>query len=221
MATRIDETFALQAPIDRVFRFLTDPHDVAQCLPGAELTGQTDQTTYTGRIRVKVGPITASYDGQVRMLVVDAAQHRVQLAGEGKESTGAGSARITMTATMRPLGPGATDVQVEAVLDVAGKVVTFGRGMVDNVNKQLFRQFVERVRAHVESPPADADATAGTAAAPASDVAGAAETGRVTAVPVPSPSPLRIVPIALRAIWQSIAEVVRRGRTAGRGGDAR
>jgi uncharacterized protein len=211
MAIRIDETFTLQAPIERVFQFVVDPNQVVHCLPGAELTGETGERTYTGRIKLKVGPVVAAYSGQVRMLTVDAAAHRVQLLGEGRESGGAGSAKMTMTTSMRALSPSATEVHVEAELDVAGKIVTFGRGMIENVNKQLFRQFVDCLRVRLESPATTADATplaepivAGGPPASVADAAHAPADHRA-----PEGQPLRIVPLVLRALWESLAKIFR------------
>jgi uncharacterized protein len=216
MAIRIDETFALQAPIDRVFQFVIDPRQVVQCLPGAELTGETGERTYTGRIKLKVGPVVAAYSGQMRMVTVDAGAYRVQLVGEGKESGGAGSAKMTMTTSMRALSPGATEVHVEAELDVAGKIVTFGRGMIENVNKQLFRQFVDCLRARLERPVSGAepapDAEPTATGRPAAVVAASPETAPATSGAA-SP-PLRVIPLVLRAIWESLARVLGRKSAA-------
>ena len=41
MALKIDESFEVQAPVQRVWEFLIDPRQVVTCLQGAELTGGT------------------------------------------------------------------------------------------------------------------------------------------------------------------------------------
>ena len=152
MAFRIEETFRVEAPIERVWRYIIDPYSVVRCLPGAELTGKESDRTYLGRVKVKVGPITAGYAGRAQLADVDEARHSVRLTGEGRESGGAGSARLTMTSRLTAMADGATEIRVEADIDVAGRIIQFGRGMIEGVSKQLFRQFAECIRAELATP---------------------------------------------------------------------
>ena len=61
----IQERFSLEAPPEETWRFLIDPNRVVNCLPGAELLGQTDEITYRGAVRVKIGAVTVAYSGVV------------------------------------------------------------------------------------------------------------------------------------------------------------
>src|SRR5918992_2123698 len=163
MAFAIKETFRVQAPVDRVWRYLVDPHRVVTCLPGAELTGDEGERVYVGKVKVKVGPVTASYSGRARLTEVDDAEHVVRMDAEGRESGGAGSAKLRMTTRVAQHPEGGAEVRVEAEVDVAGKIVQFGRGMIESVSKQLFKEFASCVRASLESPAAAAASTAGAA----------------------------------------------------------
>ena len=71
MSLTLNETFRVAAPPDRVWQFLKNPAEVVTCLPGAELTGTIDAQTYAGRVKVKVGPITAAYAGKASLAKVD------------------------------------------------------------------------------------------------------------------------------------------------------
>jgi carbon monoxide dehydrogenase subunit G len=75
MAIEIRETFQVAAPIDRVWRFLMDPKQVASCMPGASLDEIVDGRTFLGSVRVRLGAISASYKGRVRFDEVDASAH--------------------------------------------------------------------------------------------------------------------------------------------------
>jgi carbon monoxide dehydrogenase subunit G len=152
MAFRIEETFRVEAPLDHVWRYIIDPRRVVRCLPGAELTGEEGERTYLGRVKVKVGPVTASYTGRAKLDEVDETRHSVRLTGEGREGGGAGSARLTMTSRLTTMADGATEIRVEADVDVAGRIVQFGRGMIEGVSRQLFRQFADCVRAELAAP---------------------------------------------------------------------
>ena len=172
MPFKIAETFQVQAPVDRVWRYLIDPRQVVECLPGAELTEVQGDQTYLGKIKVKVGPVTAGYNGRAHLTEVNEAEHLVRMTGEGRETGGAGSAKMNMVSRVVALPAGGCDVRVNAEVDVAGKIMQFGRGMIDSVSKQLFRQFAECTRARLETsgdPGVSADAASVAPAAAAAD----------------------------------------------------
>src|SRR5205085_12295244 len=200
MSLRIEETFELRAPVDRTWRYLVDPRQIVNCLPGAELTEVTDEETVLGRVRVKVGPITAAYDGRVTITGRDDAAHVVSMVGEGRERTGAGSAKMTMTSRLTPLSGGATQVQVVADVDIVGKAAQFGRGMIESVNKQLFKQFTECLRGTLEGPLVSELQAEPLAPAPVASATTARLAGAMPAIPAPANSePLRIVPLLMRS----------------------
>ena len=151
MALRIEETFDVRAPEDLVWRWLTDPREVVHCLPGAELTEARDERTYAGKVKVKVGPVTIAYEGVAVIEEQDDAARRIRMRAEGKEAAGSGSARMTMTTTLeRHDAGGGVVLRVVADVDVVGRIVQFGRGMIESVSKQIFRQFADCVRATLE-----------------------------------------------------------------------
>jgi carbon monoxide dehydrogenase subunit G len=190
MATRIEERFTVKATPEAVWAFLIDPTQVVTCLPGAELTEVVDAQTFLGAVKVKVGPVTVGYKGKVNLVEIDEAGRRVRMTGEGREAGGAGSARMNMESRLTPQPGGLTEVVVVSEVDVVGRLVQLGRGMIEQVSHQVFLQFAERVRAHLEQPAADAAAAAaGGAAAPA-----------VPAAPQAA-EPLRAFPLLLRALW--------------------
>ena len=55
---QLENSFTVGAPPDRVFAFLLDVNKVAGCVPGAELSEVVDPTTFKGKVKIKVGPIT-------------------------------------------------------------------------------------------------------------------------------------------------------------------
>ena len=202
MSLRIEETFELHAPVDRTWRYLVDPRQIVNCLPGAELTEVKDDETFLGRVKVKVGPVTAAYDGRVTITDRDDTAHVVSMVGEGRERTGSGSAKMTMTSRLTSLSSGATQVQVVADVDIVGKAAQFGRGMIESVNKQLFKQFTECLRGTLEAPiVADApEPPARSVTAPAPRVSTARTAAAMPAVPAPANhQPVRILPLVFRA----------------------
>jgi carbon monoxide dehydrogenase subunit G len=203
MGFRIEETFRIEAPLDRVWKYIIDPHRVVRCLPGAELTGEEAERTYLGRVKVKVGPVTASYAGRAQLAEVDEARHSVRLTGEGRESGGAGSAKLVMTSRIMTLPDGATEIRVEAEIDVAGKIVQFGRGMIEGVSRQLFKQFADCVRAELATPVSVAQPAASStvSAAPPAAAPPAAHT---------SVKPVSALPLVFKWLWSALLDLIRR-----------
>jgi len=150
MAIPIEKSFVVKAPADRVWEFLTDPHRVAKCLPGAAITEQLDDQTYAGTITVKVGPVSASYKGQVRFERLDSDARVAELTGRGLEVRGKGGADMRMTSRLVERGPGGTEVMVTSEVNVTGILAQFGRGMIQDVSDQMFDKFTEAMRAELE-----------------------------------------------------------------------
>ncbi len=198
MAIDIKETFEVDAPITEVWSFIMDPRRVAPCMPGAQLDEVVDERTFLGNIKIKVGAITASYKGRVEMTSIDEATHTVEMAAEGRETSG-GTARGTMTSRLRSLDGGATEMVVEASVDLTGRIMQVGRGMIQGVSHQLFLQFVAAAKKHME-----AGAEAGAAAS-------AVEAGATGSEVAPSSGQvIRVIPLILNVIWAAIVGFFRR-----------
>ena len=213
MAFKIEERFEVQAPVERTWKYLIDPARVVQCLPGAELLESKDEHTFLGAIKVKVGPLAMSYKGQARFTEVDDQSHRVQMVGEAREVGGSGSTKITMVSTVAPLPTGGSEVLVNAEIDLVGKIVQFGRGMIEEVSRQMFRQFSTCVKAQLETVD-DAEASGGQSiseAAQPSEKAGGSEikTNETKAVSHETKA-VSALPLALRAFWAIIVRFFKR-----------
>lgn len=140
MAIRIEKQFTVAAPPDSVWSFLTDPHRVARCLPGAAITGQVDERTWGGTMTLKVGPVSSSYKGKVTFQRLDVAARTAELRATGQDVQGRGGADMTMTSRLEP-APGGTAVTVVSEVNVTGILAQFGRGMIQDVSDQMFGTF--------------------------------------------------------------------------------
>jgi len=159
MAFKIEERFEVAAPVESVWKYLIDPRRVVGCLPGAELIEQQDDHTFLGAIKVKVGPLSMSYKGQAKFTEINEEAHQVRMVGDAREVGGSGSTKVSMLSTVSPLAGGGSEVLVNADIDLVGKIVQFGRGMIEEVSRQMFRQFSNCVKQQLEvtdtSQPAD------------------------------------------------------------------
>ena len=127
-----------------VFETLLDVERVAGCMPGSKLTGQLDDQTYSGEVKVKVGPLGVAYTGTVKFLSVDKASRTAVLKASGREQHGQGNADAPVTARVLPDGSG-SKVAIETDLMIRGKVAQFGRGVIGEVSQRLIDQFAKNV----------------------------------------------------------------------------
>lgn len=154
---KIDNQFVVHVPRARAWEVLTDLENVAPCLPGAQLTG-VEGDTYTGKVKIKLGPIVSEYTGTARFLERDDGAHRAVIEANGKDSRGAGNASATIHAQLSGEGS-ETVVSVSTDLNITGKVAQFGSGMIKEVSEKLLGQFVANLESRlIDSPPADSEA---------------------------------------------------------------
>lgn len=169
---QLENSFQVGAPPDKVFGYLLDVNKVVGCVPGAELTEVVDDSTFKGKVKVKVGPITVAYNGTARISQRDDAQRTATLSAEGRETTGSGSARASASMKVVPSGE-ASIVEIVTEYHVAGRVAQFGRGVMEDVSRRLIKDMAACIQANLEraepqpgAAAGDLGAAGGTSAAP-------------------------------------------------------
>ena len=158
----LNHEFIVNVPVDDAWVILTDLERIAPCLPGAQLT-EVEGDTYRGQVKVKVGPIVAQFKGQASFVSRDDAAHTASLKGEGRDTTGKGTASAIITAQLTSVTPTSTKCTVVTDLTISGKVAQFGRGALADVSDKLLKQFSENLNQLIASAPATTTTTAETA----------------------------------------------------------
>jgi carbon monoxide dehydrogenase subunit G len=151
---KLEQSFEVRAPVERVWQTLVDIERVAPCLPGAEITEAGEDGTYRGTFSVRLGPTTAAYRGELNMEELDEDARRVVMRASGQDKRGQGSAKATIVSTMRAEGD-VTTVDVETDFTITGRLARFGRGgMIEDISNRLLREFADCLQAKIEAPPA-------------------------------------------------------------------
>jgi carbon monoxide dehydrogenase subunit G len=197
---KLEHSFQVAAPLDRVWDALIDVERVAPCLPGAEITEAGEDGKYRGTFSVRLGPTTAAYRGELAMEEVDEDAHRAVMRASGQDKRGQGSAKATIVSTMREEG-GATTVDVETDFTITGRLARFGRGgMIQDVSNRLLRDFSDCLQKTIEGGEATPEAAAsepGAAPSPA-------------ASPAPRAKPVGGISLFFRALLDRIRRAFRR-----------
>src|SRR5271154_277684 len=164
MALKIEKTFEVHEPVEKVWSILSDPRKVASCVPGAQVTEQVDEKNYKGAISVKVGPTVTDYRGEVQIVRLDPQNHEIEILGKGQDVRGRGSASMKMTGKLRALDDGGTEVTSISELNVVGILAQMGSRVINEVSNIMFGEFVKNFQARLAQP---ADAPEGAAEAAA------------------------------------------------------
>ncbi|OBA94154.1 carbon monoxide dehydrogenase [Mycolicibacterium fortuitum] len=160
----LNNEFRVAVPAAKTWEVLTDVERVAPCLPGATLLS-VDGDDFTGAVKVKVGPITVSYQGNAAFQEKDAAAQRVVLKANGKETRGNGTASAVVTAQLKDEGADSTLVVVTTDLAISGKAAQFGRGVLADVAGSLIDQFARSLESELLGGATTAAETGSAAAA--------------------------------------------------------
>jgi carbon monoxide dehydrogenase subunit G len=205
----LNHEFIVNVPVNDAWIILTDLERIAPCLPGAQLT-EVEGDTYRGQVKVKVGPIVAQFKGQASFVTRDDAAHTASLKGEGRDTTGKGTASAIITAQLTSVTPTCTKCTVVTNLTISGKVAQFGRGALADVSDKLLAQFSENLNQLITSAPATTSAPAAATPAATEVAAASPEIRKIDSAEV---APLDLLgtagaPILKRAIPVVVALIV-------------
>ena len=140
---QLENSFTVAIPVARAWEVLLDIERIAPCMPGAALD-IVDGDDFSGRVKVKLGPITLTYQGNASFVEKDESARRAVIKARGKDQRGNGTASATVTAQLTDVA-GATRVDVLTDLDITGRPAQFGRGVMVDVGNKLIGQFADRL----------------------------------------------------------------------------
>src|SRR5262245_13911861 len=186
-----DNTFTVSAPIDEVWDAMLDVERVAPCVPGASVVEKTGDNAYKVAIKVKLGPVSMTYHGDVQVVESDAEARRAVMSAKAKESRGQGTADATVEMRLSQEN-GATRGAIHTDVAISGKAAAMGQGIIGDVSARLIDTFANNLATMLATPEA-APAAGAAAPAEAAPPAGAAAPGgpepAAAAPPPPPPAP--------------------------------
>ncbi len=138
---QISHTFSVDRPVDDVWTFFQDVPSVAQCLPGAELTDDKGGGDYAGKVTVKLGPMSATFEGEAHVEPDEAAKS-AHITGKGVDRRGGSRGQVKVDYALTA-EDGGTKVDVDADVTLSGAIAQFGRtGLVTEMSNRLIGEFV-------------------------------------------------------------------------------
>ena len=159
--------YRIAAPREKVFAALNDQAVLQACIPGCESLEKTSDTEMKAKVRMRIGPVSASFSGKVTLSDIDP-PNGYRISGEGQGGA-AGFAKGGAVVTLRE-DAGETVLNYDVDAQVGGKIAQVGARLIDGTAKKLADEFFGKFATMVGGPP-PASAVAGTAsdAPPAPD----------------------------------------------------
>jgi carbon monoxide dehydrogenase subunit G len=157
--------FDVEAPVDEVWEALLDVERVAPCVPGAEVMEKTDDDAYKVAIKVRVGPISMTYRGQVQIVEQDAERRHAVMNARAREARGQGTADADVAMDLEQRD-GLTHGTITADVQLSGRAAAMGRGVIQDVSGKLVETFAGNLAEMLQPAPAEAAASAAEAPRP-------------------------------------------------------
>ncbi len=140
----LEDSFTVDVPIEDVWAFFQDIPRLSACIPGIEEVEEIEDDVYRGVLKVKVGPLSATFSGQVKVLERIAPERMVALV-EGEDRSSASSAKATFTGMFFPEGSG-TRLQYETDVSMRGKLAQFGFAVIRGTAKKMTGIFAKNLQ---------------------------------------------------------------------------
>lgn len=148
---QIRNSFDVLLPPEEAWRVLMDIPRIAPCVPGAELTGRTEDGGYQGKVSVRLGPVALAFGGVARIVEQDDTRRHARIEASGEDVKGRGTASATL---FFDLAPSEAGTRAEIVTDVtlSGLVAQYGRGtgVIQSVATQIVNQFAANLARMIE-----------------------------------------------------------------------
>ena len=157
---KMSGTRLLDAPRGEVWEKLNDPDVLKRCIPGCESLEKLSDTDLTAVVAVKIGPVKARFNGDVRLEDLNPPEsYRITGSGKGGAAGSAsGGADVRLSVV-----DGGTELSYDVDASVKGKLAQLGSRLIDATAAKLANEFFDKFAQAVSPAPAES-AEAGEAA---------------------------------------------------------
>jgi carbon monoxide dehydrogenase subunit G len=147
---KIEQSFVVDAPADRVWSLIRDPEIMVGCVPGCDAIEQVDDTTYTADVTVSVGPIKATFSLVIEV-VEEVPPILVKTLSRGEEGSRASMVKSVNEMRLTRLAGGETEIAYSADVEISGRLGRYGAGMMKKIATKLAGKFEESFRQLAEA----------------------------------------------------------------------
>lgn len=138
---RLEGSYDIPAPRQRVWAALLDPAHLTKAMPGCESLEAVGEGEYRATMKVGVAAVKGTFEGKVRLSDLEPpARYRMAVEGSGGPGFVRGEAAMDLAEV-----EGGTRVTYRADVQVGGLLAGVGQRMLGGVSKMLVDQFFSRM----------------------------------------------------------------------------
>ncbi len=163
---KLSGEFVFDGNQNEVWELLRDPDELAKALPGTQSLEKVSENEYTGKMHVRVGPVSGVFAGKLTISdEVPPESYTMQVDGRGAPGFVKGTGSIKLTAQ----DDGKTLMQYAGDVQVGGRLASVGQRLIDSVSKSMVRQGLETLNMALKAKhaPPTPETTAATEQPPA------------------------------------------------------
>ena|ERR1041384_2450353 len=134
---KIEGSYQIHAPRERVFNAIIDPAVLQRCIPGCEALEKTGNDEYAATMKAGVGPVKGTFKGNVHLHAMRSPEHyELSIAGQG----GPGFVKGTAIFDLEPVDA-STMIKYSGEMQVGGIIAGVGQRMIEAAAKMTAGKF--------------------------------------------------------------------------------
>lgn len=142
---KLQASYTLPVPRQRLWDLLVTPEDLQQCLPGCERLTRVAADTYEAALTIGAAAVKGTYTGRLQILDQEPPSRcRLQVEGSGSPGFVRGEALVRLSED-----PSGTAFSIDAEVQVGGLIASVGQRMLAGVGRMLLGEFIKRIEAHL------------------------------------------------------------------------
>jgi carbon monoxide dehydrogenase subunit G len=199
-----DNSFDVPLRPAEAWPLLIDVARIAPCMPGAEVTDVVDDTTYKGRIAVRLGPVALAFAGVIKLEELDSVNYKARVRAQGSDAKGRGAANATASFRLEPSGSG-SKVLVHTDLALSGAVAQYGRGVgiIQATAASIMTQFAANLKSQI----VDRNPPAAPGPGPAAPPSSSSQSPPVVNPPLAPVRPISGFSLMAKVIWSAVVRL--------------
>ena len=146
---KITKSVTVTSSVERTWEFLQNVPRVAECFPGGKLSEELEDGTYKGSVFVKLGPFTATFEGEASY-EPDPELKSGRVEGKATDKKGGSRSRLTLNFKLSSINADKSKIEFDADIQLAGPIAQFGRiGVIEEAAEFIIADFVKNVEANL------------------------------------------------------------------------
>ena len=147
---RFEESVEVQIEKAIVWRFLGDVEQVARHMPGCqEVREVVPELEYEAVVEEQLGPFKIRFDMEIAVLE-RRPEELIRIQAHGTDKKLGTSARGEMEVRLEEKAANATVIDIEANIQITGKVASLGQAAIKRKAQDMVQQFTEELAAHLQ-----------------------------------------------------------------------